>query len=625
MILFSLLSRVRVPLAITAAIAATSAVAWAYWTVGAAAGSTGVAAAATVNGGATPTASVTTTGREVAVSWGASTLSNGNAVSGYVVKRYPSGGGVPTISPVGSCSGTVASTSCTEDDVPTGTWVYTVTPAVASWRGAESATSGVVTVAAATLTLNGSPFGNAAFTPAIANATGAITGFAGGENVTYRLDAGTALTGSPTAVGADGSATITALGIPKSAGDGAHSVSVLGDAAYVPSTASAGIVIDTTAPTVSAQLAPSPNAAGWNNTSPVSVALAADDNGASGVGQIKYTTDGSDPTTSGTAHVYSGSPFFVASEGTTTVKYCASDVAGNVSSVQTQLVRIDISPPVNGVSLTNVSGGVYPTGSLTDGTTVYYRGVAAGSFRITNAVSDAVSGPASSETSPLAGGSNGWSHTASLVSTPSGGPYVSGAFGWNAGTASSPAETVTGHDVADNFSGTTLNFADDSSGPSGGSVDGTGLGGSGGRYATSTTLTVSFSKGTDAASGVAATGARLLRASATLTSDGLGDGTCGAYGSFGQIGSGDPTSPYTDDAAGGIATGHCYRYEYVAADNVGNTTTYSSGDIKVDTTGPSAPAVTLSSATGNTYINGSTVYINSQAGKAGSFQASATS
>src|SRR5262249_39656010 len=50
-----------------------------------------------------------------------------------------------------------------------------------------------------------------------------------------------------------------------------------------------------------------------------------------------------------------------------------------------------------------------------------------------------------------------------------------------------------------------------------------------------------------------------------------------------------------------------------------------SPDIKVDASGPSAPSVSLSAATGNTYISGSTVYINPQAGKSGSFQATATS
>src|SRR5262249_47398409 len=144
-------------------------------------------------------------------------------------------------------------------------------------------------------------FGDAAFTPATANATGSIAGFSGtgsgghGENVSYSLDGSTTLTGSPTSVGTNGGAAITSLGLPRSAGDGAHTVTATGDAAYHPSQASTGIVIDTTAPTVSVQLSPTPNAAGWNNTTPVSVALTANDGSGSGINQIKYTTDGSDP------------------------------------------------------------------------------------------------------------------------------------------------------------------------------------------------------------------------------------------------------------------------------------------------------------------------------------------
>jgi hypothetical protein len=302
-------------------------------------------------------------------------------------------------------------------------------------------------------------------------------------------------------------------------------------------------------------------------------------------------------------------------------------VAGNSSAVQTQLVKIDTTPPTNTVSLTGISGGLYPTaGPLASGSTIYYRGAAAGSFTITNAVADALSGPASSATSSFAGGSSGWSHTPSLVTTPTGGPYVSAAFSWSPGSTSSPSETVTGRDVADNFASTTLNFTDDSTGPSGGSVDATGLGGTGARYSTSTTLNISLAKGTDSGSGLAATGAQLLRASALLSSsNGIAAGSCGSYGGYAQAGSNDPSSPYTDNAAGGITTGHCYRYEYVVSDNVGNTTTYTSPDVMVDTTGPSAPSLSLSSATGNTYISGTTAYINAQAGKSGSFQATATS
>ena len=431
------------PVVVAMVIAGTAATAWAYWTTNAAAGSTGAATAATVNQGATPSVTLTSIGREASLSWGASTLSNGTAVTGYLVKRYPAGGGVATISPIGTCSGTVTSMGCAEEDVPPGNWQYTVTPTVGSWRGTESLLSGVVTVGAATMGVNGSPFGNAAFTPVFATTTGTLSGFSGyggGEGVSYRLDAATALTGSPSAVGTNGSAAITSLAIPKTAGDGAHTVYAIGDAAYVASQASAGIVIDTTAPAATATLTPAANAAGWNNTTPIGVTLSANDGSGSGLNQIKYTTDGSDPTSSGTAQVYSGSPISISAQGTTTVKYYASDIAGNASAVQTQLVKIDTAPPTNSISLTSLSGGVFPTsGPLADGSSIYYRGAAVGSFTIGNSVGDALSGPASSSTSALAGGASGWTHISSLVATPSGGPYVSNLFSWSAGTTSGPA------------------------------------------------------------------------------------------------------------------------------------------------------------------------------------------
>ena len=217
--------------------------------------------------------------------------------------------------------------------------------------------SGIVSVGAATLNVNGSPFGDAAFTPSFATTTGSISGFSGfngGEGVSYRLDGATALTGSPTSVATNGSASITSLAIPKSAGDGAHTVYALGDAPYYASAASTGVVIDTTAPSTAASLSPTANGTGWNNTAPVSVTLSADDGSGSGISLIRYTTDGSDPTTSGTAQSYSGSPFTIAAQGTTNVKFYATDVAGNGSAVQTQPVRIDTAPPTGPASTTGV-------------------------------------------------------------------------------------------------------------------------------------------------------------------------------------------------------------------------------------------------------------------------------
>src|SRR5204862_522185 len=252
-------------------------------------------AAATVNQGATPSVSATAIGREVSVTWGAATLSNGAPVGGYVVERYPFGGGSAALSSVGSCAGSVSATSCAEDDVPAGTWKYTVTPVLGGWHGAESLTSGVVTVAAATLTVNGSPFGNAAFTPLTADATG------------------------------------------------------------------------------------------------------------SGINRIKYSTDGSDPTISGTAEVYAGA-FTISAQGTTTVKFYATDVAANASAVQSQAVKIDTTAPTGGALTVN---GTAASGAGTAG----YN--SSGSFTI-SAISDytdAGSGLASStltrQAATLSGGSCG--------------------------------------------------------------------------------------------------------------------------------------------------------------------------------------------------------------------------
>jgi uncharacterized repeat protein (TIGR01451 family) len=214
------------------------------------------------------------------------------------------------------------------------------------------------------------------------------------------------------------------------------------------------VTVDLTPPTISAQLTPAPNAAGWNNTSPVAVALSADDGGGSGVESIRYTTDGSDPKTSGSAQVYTA-PLSIAA--TATVRYFATDFAGNASAVSAQLVKID---------------------------------------------------------------------------------------------------TVA---------------------PSGGTVDATGLGGTDGRYATSTTLSIAFSPGTDSGSGLA-TGATLLRATASL-----GDGSCGTYGTYAQVGVSDPVSP----ASNTVPIDHaCYRYRYTVLDQAGNQATYTSPDVKVDTAAP---------------------------------------
>jgi peptidoglycan/xylan/chitin deacetylase (PgdA/CDA1 family) len=84
--------------------------------------------------------------------------------------------------------------------------------------------------------------------------------------------------------------------------------------------------------------------------SAVSVALSAIDGGGSDLAAIRYTTDGSDPTTSST--LYTGT-FSIAA--TATVKYRAWDNAGNVEATNSQLIQIvatpaDTTPPASSIA-----------------------------------------------------------------------------------------------------------------------------------------------------------------------------------------------------------------------------------------------------------------------------------
>ena len=210
-------------------------------------------------------------------------------------------------------------------------------------------------------------------------------------------------------------------------------------------------------------------------------------------------------------------------------------------------VTSDGTAPVNDISLSAVSGGAVKTGN-----TVYYRGTAAGSVRLSNAVVDLGSGPASSATAALGGTATGWTHSPSTVSTPTGGPFVSNLFSWAAGTTSAPTAAVTGRDGAGNTAPTTLSFVNDSTNPTGSITYPNGF-----PSGTSVTLTLTA---TDGGSGIASR--QIQRASAPLSGT-----TCGTFTSFTNLGAVDPNSPYTDAT---VTNGNCYQYQYVVTDRVGN-------------------------------------------------------
>jgi peptidoglycan/xylan/chitin deacetylase (PgdA/CDA1 family) len=110
------------------------------------------------------------------------------------------------------------------------------------------------------------------------------------------------------------------------------------NAGNIEATKSQLISIDTVAPTSSITC----NGGACSSTSypsAVTVGLSAIDSGGSGLAAVRYTTDGSEPTTSSTLYT---APFSISS--TTTVKFRAWDNAGNVESTNSQLIEIDTTP-----------------------------------------------------------------------------------------------------------------------------------------------------------------------------------------------------------------------------------------------------------------------------------------
>jgi hypothetical protein len=231
-------------LVIATAAAVAPGAAWAGWSAGASGSAS--AKAQIMPTGNTPTVSVSN--RNVTVSWTASTLPGGAAVSGYTVKRYDAS--TDALQTIGaSCAGTIAGLTCTETSVAPGSWRYTVTPVKQSWVGGESAKSSTTTVDAPSLTFSSST--NINTLPR--TLSGSVASYLPGETITFRLDnptSGTILTGSttPSPIGVSGSATLSVT-IPTGTSNGSHTVYAVGSGG---STASASIIVDTVAPSVPA-------------------------------------------------------------------------------------------------------------------------------------------------------------------------------------------------------------------------------------------------------------------------------------------------------------------------------------------------------------------------------------
>jgi len=198
-------------LAVAGTVVLTGGVALAAWTIGSI-GASGRGAARTLPPG--PAATVTASGSTVTVSFtqvtvGVSPL-GALTGGGYTVKRYSSGGTAQTTG--GSCSSTVSgpgsTLSCSETNVPDGTWTYRVTPVLSGWKGGESSRTITVdtTPPVVTVTLFAAASGHNT------KITAAGTGTIGDGNVKVYVCHSTPCS-SPNAVnGSDAAATITLVG-----------------------------------------------------------------------------------------------------------------------------------------------------------------------------------------------------------------------------------------------------------------------------------------------------------------------------------------------------------------------------------------------------------------------------
>jgi hypothetical protein len=233
--------------------------------------------------------------------------------------------------------------------------------------------------------------------------------------------------------------------------------------------------------------------------------------------------------------------------------------AGSTGPSTSYTWTVDTVPPTQTIALASGASHAYLTG-----TTLYYNGNAAGSFRLVDTVSDSGSGPASAGFPAIS--TAGWTHAAETISTPSGGPYTSSAFSWTANPQNPGTYTVTGSDGAGNTSATTLTLVNDSTPPSGGAFTVNGTAASATGSTSQATNTTAYTIGSR--SDFTDSGAGLSSSVLTVESESLSGSSCGSPGSGGPFTSTTTISGTTQPS--GILAGYCYLYTLTGTDNVGN-------------------------------------------------------
>ena len=271
-----------------------------------------------------------------------------------------------------------------------------------------------------------------------------------------------------------------------------------------------------------------------------------------------------------------------------------TDNVGNAVTITT-VVKVDTTAPAApGLTLADSSADVHTTG-----TTAFYRPAGSGSFDVTASSTDTESGILDYSFPVLAGftGSGAGATRTYTLATP---------------TEPNGAKPVTARNQALlSSAATNFTLTSDATGPTGGALTVNSVAASGGGSQSydgdgSFTIGARTDYNADAASGFATS--TLTREQGTLNAD-----ACSAYGA--------PTTLVGTPAQSGLATG-CWRYVLTGTDNVGNATSITTV-VKVDTTAPAAPGLTLADSSADVHTTGTTAFYR-PAGT-GSFDVTASS
>ena len=294
-------------------------------------------------------------------------------------------------------------------------------------------------------------------------------------------------------------------------------------------------------------------------------------------------------------------------------RFTISDNVGNQSGVSatSAVAKVDTGDPSVSVnSPTEVTG---PAAQYYDSATKthYFRPGGTGSFTLNATASDvetAIVGVAFPNVSAVSGwtGSTGGNDSSSPYATPAD-------YAWTAGATAPDARTITATDKAGRTANDTVTIAADSSAPTGHSVS---LAGAGAPYYTSLSVPLTLVDGSDTGSGIDTATRIVERESGDLAGDSCTSWS-GSWSTVTLSGGADTT----------VATAKCYRYRYAISDKVGNQSAASavSAAAKVDTSNPTAPALSLaeSPADADQYVSGTDVYYRPGA-NGGSFTVTAT-